>query len=94
MVDLYKTNKREAIARLLTEIEKRLRDVTLTAPDYKTLTSVFLAREIYTPENKKLKPNEELIINRRLSEGYKRLQDRPDMKQLFEGLCLYHSYLK
>ena len=68
--------------------------MTVTAPDYKTLTSVFLARQLYTPDNKKLTPHEELIINRRLSDGYRKLQDRPEVKQLFDGICLYNSFLK
>lgn len=37
LVEKYKKNKREACAELLTEVENRMRDVTLNAPSYREL---------------------------------------------------------
>jgi len=60
LLDIYKTNKREAIAILMKEIEIRLRDVITIAPSYGELTSILLARSIYLPDEKVLTPVEEL----------------------------------
>jgi hypothetical protein len=37
MVEKYKTNKREACGEMLVEVEKKMRDVTLSASSYKEL---------------------------------------------------------
>ena len=34
MIELYKKNKRQACGDLLAEVEKRMKDVTLSAPSY------------------------------------------------------------
>jgi glycerol-3-phosphate O-acyltransferase/dihydroxyacetone phosphate acyltransferase len=37
LVELYKKNKRQACAEMLTEVETKMREVTLNAPSYKEL---------------------------------------------------------
>lgn len=41
-------------------IEKRLRDVTIAVPTYSELNSIFTARRIYLPDDRKYSPKEEL----------------------------------
>lgn len=55
MVELYKNgDKRKAITLFLKEIENRMRDVTITAPSYHELQAIYMARNIYMPEDPKI----------------------------------------
>lgn len=55
MVELYKTgDKRKAITLFLKEIENRMREVTITAPTYHELQAIYMARNIYMPEDPKI----------------------------------------
>ena len=51
MVELYKKNKRQACGDLLNEVEKRMKDVTLSAPSYQELKELYMARNLYMPKN-------------------------------------------
>jgi glycerol-3-phosphate O-acyltransferase / dihydroxyacetone phosphate acyltransferase len=44
MVELYKTDKKEACGQLLKQIEKKMKEVTLHAENYEELKSIFIAR--------------------------------------------------
>lgn len=52
MVELYKSgNKRKACTLLLKDLEKRLREVTMTAPSLNELQAIYMARNLYMPED-------------------------------------------
>ncbi|EAS02043.2 glycerol-3-phosphate O-acyltransferase (macronuclear) [Tetrahymena thermophila SB210] len=92
--ETYKKSKREAISELLHEIEYRLRDVTTSVPSYKELMAVYMARKIYLPESVKVSPKEELELNRRFAKGFLQMQEKPQIKQLFNKIREYKSLIK
>ena len=53
--------KREACSELLDEVERRMRDVTISAPSYKQLKQIYLIRDIYMPRDEKEKYSKEQI---------------------------------
>jgi len=84
LVDNYqvKAKKRDACSTLLKEIEKKMREVTLSAPSYEVLRNIYLARNIYMPTKVDKLSDEEI------NEGYKRffkgfniLKDQPEAKE-------------
>ena len=95
-VKLYQTNKREACGKLLIHVEKQMRDVTLSAPSYKELKQVYLARDLYMPKNceSKLTPEEINTIYKRFFKGYAAFRERPEMKELLEEVDVYQRQLK
>lgn len=52
MVELYKNgDKRKAVTLLLKDLENRLREVTMTAPSINELQAIYMARNLYMPED-------------------------------------------
>mmetsp|Transcript_43096 Transcript_43096/g.31471 ORF Transcript_43096/g.31471 Transcript_43096/m.31471 type:complete len:115 (+) Transcript_43096:697-1041(+) len=52
IVQMYKTgDKRKAVGLFLKDIEERIREITLTAPSYKELQAIYMARRLYLPKN-------------------------------------------
>lgn len=52
MVNLFKAGeKRKAVALMLKDLEQRLREVTMTAPSYKELQAIYMARNLYLPKS-------------------------------------------
>jgi len=97
LVDNYqvKEKKREACSTLLKEIEKKMREVTLTAPSYEILRNIYLARDVYMPSNV------EKLSDTEINEGYKRffkgfniLKDQPEAKEFLEDIDLYRKELR
>ena len=60
MVNLYKSGeKRKAISLFLKDIEERMREVTMTAPSINELQAIYMARNLYLPENATLTEEQE-----------------------------------
>jgi hypothetical protein len=52
MVNLYLSGeKRKAISLMLKELEDRMREVTMTAPSVNELQAIYMARNLYLPED-------------------------------------------
>lgn len=52
MVELYKKGeKRKAISLMLKDLEVRLHEVTMTAPSYNELQAIYMARNLYLPND-------------------------------------------
>ena len=66
----------------------------LTAPSYKELSSILMARRLYLPDDKVLQPHEEVRLNKRFTTGYWKFKDHPEIKQLFEQVTKYQRGLK
>eukprot|EP00357_Protocruzia_adherens_P033072 CAMPEP_0115003976 /NCGR_PEP_ID=MMETSP0216-20121206/18932_1 /TAXON_ID=223996 /ORGANISM="Protocruzia adherens, Strain Boccale" /LENGTH=595 /DNA_ID=CAMNT_0002369885 /DNA_START=54 /DNA_END=1841 /DNA_ORIENTATION=- len=89
LVELYGTDRRSACSTMLTEIEHRLRDVTLTAPSYHVLQSILYARRLYTPRDKSLTKEEETLIHRRLSRAFSVMKNNQTLQSLLNEIRLY-----
>ena len=49
---MYKNGeKRKAVSIMLKDIEKRMHEVTMTAPSYIELQAIYMARNLYLPKN-------------------------------------------
>lgn len=80
-------------AKALTKtIEQRLKDITLDAPDWDTVTLLHTARRIYRP-TRKTSPEMHYKLMQRFVEGYKRTKDVPEVKGLMEELRAYQTRL-
>ena len=64
MIELYKSgDKRKAITLMMKDLEERLHEVTMTAPSYDELQAVYMARNLYLPNDiGDFPPDEENII--------------------------------
>jgi len=94
LVETYKKSKKEAISTLLAEIEKRMQSVRISAPSYSELTSLYLARKLYTPAKANLGPDEEYLLNRILAMGYQEMKDDPQVKAFFEKVKKYNKQIR
>lgn len=71
-----------------------MRGVTIRAPSYSDLVAVYTAKSLYVPDGYQLTPKEEFILNRRMTEGYNKFKDHPDIEQLMKAIKEYRSQLK
>lgn len=95
LVNKYKINKREACAELLREVERKMRDVTLSAPSYKELKRVYMARDLYMPKDTSKYSDKQLNeIYKRFTRGLNQYRDRNEVKQLLEEIDTYMQELK
>ena len=96
MVEKYRKNKRDACGELLKEVEKRMKDVTLSAPSYRELKLMYMARDLYVPKPGKYKITIEQIneIQSRFSKGLYAYRNNPELKENFEAIDGYMKELK
>jgi glycerol-3-phosphate O-acyltransferase/dihydroxyacetone phosphate acyltransferase len=90
IADEFKINKRGATEKLLTEIASGMKAVTLTAPSYMELRSLLLVRKLYVPPDIKLKPEIFTELSKRFANGYKKLQNNPEIKAMMSKI---HKYI-
>jgi 1-acyl-sn-glycerol-3-phosphate acyltransferase len=81
-IQSYKKNERESVRKLTDHLTAALTNVTLNAPDWRTLRVIQTVRRLYKPATANLTPSEYIELNRRFVEGY--LQDihKPKMQSL------------
>jgi len=109
LYDMYKKNKKEAVAILLEQIEqvkkgsffieiysifKRLKSCLITAPSYSYLSAIFTMRNIYKPDNIKLTGEKEFNLNRRFALGVEFLKNHPDIEKAIERCNIYRQKLE
>ncbi len=90
----FKTNKRQATENLLVEIEARMKAVTLTAPSYSELRSLFLVRKLYVPKDVQLSPTQYTELCKRFSKGYEKLKNREETQGLMKKVNKYINELE
>jgi hypothetical protein len=71
-----------------------MKAVTLTAPSYKDLKSLFFVRKLYVPKNIKLTPTQYSELCKRFSKGYQRVKDKPDTQTLMKRVNKYINELE
>ena len=81
-IQSYKQNERESVRKLTDHLTAALTDVTLNAPDWRTLRIIQTVRRLYKPATSNLTPSEYIELNRRFVEGYLRDIDKPNMQSL------------
>ena len=96
LVELYKTDKRGACGKLLSQIENKLRSVTFTAPSFKELRSIYLARRLYIPSTEETNYTQEDIneLYKRFFKGYNQCRNEVEVQETFEEIHDYGTQLK
>ena len=57
-----------------------MKAVTLTAPSYNELRSLFILRNLYVPKDVELSPTQFTELCKRFNKGYEKLKDNEDIK--------------
>jgi glycerol-3-phosphate O-acyltransferase/dihydroxyacetone phosphate acyltransferase len=78
----YRLDERQTVRNLTDHLASALANVTLNAPDWRTLRIIQTVRRLYKPAKANLSPSEYIELNRRFVEGY--LQDihEPELQAL------------
>lgn len=71
-----------------------MKSVTLTAPSYQELRSLFLVRRLYVPSDAKLTPTQYNELCKRFSKGYEKLKDREETKVIMRRVNSYINELE
>ncbi len=71
-----------------------MRSVTLTAPSYKELKSLFFVRRLYAPPDMELTPTQHMELCKRFSKGYEKLKDREETKEMVKRVNNYTNELE
>ena len=84
----------QATVRKLTEVlATALSDVTLNAPDWRTLRFIQTARRLYKPATAELTPGEYVELSRRFVDGYLQAESDPELMQFRDEVEDYQSRL-
>lgn len=101
LVEEFKTSKKKAaVGIMMAEIEKALKSVTVSAPDFDTLQLIYAARRLYltrAPYNDstlKISLANATELNRRLSKGYATYSQTPEMLSFTKQLKSYTASLQ
>ncbi len=89
----HKEAPRETARALTDEIEVRLKNLTVNAPDWDTMRMLHTARRIYKPDGVHLSLEEYAELMRRFAEGYQKAADSPQILALREKLEDYRGRL-
>ncbi|KAG7927884.1 hypothetical protein KL925_002242 [Ogataea polymorpha] len=86
---------KDAIKELLETITGGLKAVTVTCPDYESLTCVQVARRLYSNNMSKHLSLQSIIeMNRRLLKGYLHYKDEPRIMELKKSILEYNEKLR
>ena len=89
----YRQDEQATVVRLTEHLSEALRNVTLNAPDWKTLRFIQSARRLYKPSSKELSPSQYVELNRRFVDAYLAEKDNPEVRELQEDVENYQSRL-
>jgi glycerol-3-phosphate O-acyltransferase/dihydroxyacetone phosphate acyltransferase len=78
---------------LTDQLSKSLGDVTLNAPDWRTLRFIQTARRLYKPRTADLSPGQYVRLSRRFVDSYLKTIDNPDMQKFRDDVENYQSRL-
>ncbi|KAI1158088.1 acyltransferase [Nemania serpens] len=93
LVEKYKNNqRRDAIGQTLDMVHQALSAVTVSAPDYDTLTCIQAARRLYN-SGKKLPLPMVVELNRKLAIGFSKYKEDPRIVDLMDNLRDYNKQL-
>ncbi len=89
----YEIDKEAAVRKLTDQLSKSLGDVTLNAPDWRTLRFIQTARRLYKPRTADLSPRQYVRLSRRFVDSYLKTIDNPDMQKFRDDVENYQSRL-
>ena len=90
----HRKDEREAVTQLTEYLAQALRNVTLNAPDWRTLRFVQTARRLYKPSSAELTPGQYVELSRRFVDRYLHAIDDPEMQIFRDEVENYQSRLE
>ena len=92
-VEEYNTDKEAAVRKLTEQMTTALGNVTLNAPDWRTLRFIQTARRLYKPRTADLSPRQYVRLSRRFVDSYLQEIENPEMQALRDDVENYQSRL-
>jgi len=89
----YQENEQDAVRELTENLTTALTNVTLNAPDWRTLRFVQTARRLYKPASADLGPGEYVELSRRFVDTYLLAKDDPEMLAFRDEVENYQARL-
>eukprot|EP00741_Cyanophora_paradoxa_P004637 tig00000821_g4500.t1 len=93
LVDAYEREPRKVVAELTTELERRVRALTINAPDWPTLNFVHTVRRLFQPEGCFLTLEEYVALTRSLLSMYAAAEKEPETIHLRKDVEEYQGKL-
>jgi glycerol-3-phosphate O-acyltransferase/dihydroxyacetone phosphate acyltransferase len=90
----YQKSEQETVRQLTGHLTQALKDVTLNAPDWRTLRFVQTARRLYKPSSAELTPGQYVELSRRFVDRYLLAIDDPEMQAFRDDVENYQSRLE
>jgi glycerol-3-phosphate O-acyltransferase/dihydroxyacetone phosphate acyltransferase len=90
----YDRDNQGTVRKLTDHLAESLRNVTLNAPDWRTLRFVQAARRLYKPATAELTPGVYVELSRRFVDGYLKAADDPEMARFRDDVEDYQSRLE
>ena len=92
-VDAYRADPEATVRRLTEVLASELGNVTVNAPDWRTLRFIQTARRLYKPKTADLTPRQYVKLSRRFIDSYLKYKDEPDMAAFRDDIENYQSRL-
>ncbi len=89
----YQENEQDAVRELTENLTTALTNVTLNAPDWRTLRFIQTARRLYKPASADLGPGEYVELSRRFVDTYLLAKDDPEMLAFRDEVENYQARL-
>jgi glycerol-3-phosphate O-acyltransferase/dihydroxyacetone phosphate acyltransferase len=89
----YQDNEQDAVRELTENLTTALTNVTLNAPDWRTLRFIQTARRLYKPASADLGPGEYVELSRRFVDTYLLAKDDPEMLAFRDEVENYQARL-
>ena len=90
----YEKNEEETVRQLTDHLAQALKNVTLNAPDWRTLRFIQTARRLYKPTSVELTPGQYVELSRRFVDRYLLAIDDPEMQAFRNEVEDYQSRLE
>jgi 1-acyl-sn-glycerol-3-phosphate acyltransferase len=93
LLDSYEQDEQFAVRKLTDTLSDALTNVTLNAPDWRTLRFIQTARRLYKPASADLGPGEYVELSRRFVDTYLLAKDDPEMLTFRDQIENYQARL-
>lgn len=89
----YERDEQETVRKLTELLAGSLANVTLNAPDWRTLRFIQTARRLYKPATAELSPGQYVELSRRFVDGYLLAENDPELMKFRDAIEDYQSRL-
>ena len=79
---------------MVKDLEQKITDIKLTAPNYNTLKNLYIAKEIYLPDNEIYTEKENFFILHQLTRAYKKVENKEETDRLLKEIDYFRKELK